>query len=441
MTLSDAMLPSSTSEFGQHLREMALRWKVLASITLLVGLGVFLVRLNSPEVYQSTAVLQVKLPDRIIDDGKTTEFRTKSLAELASVPSVIGAAGRSAGIEGSVEDIGDRIDVGVRDTPGFLEVNATGPVPGDATRLAQAMADRLAMVGTTDEQGVTAEVIVDASDADEPRSPRPVGIGVLAAMVTLLIAGESVVVVRKLQGWLSPVDTTAEVQRMIGVPALDLRLEGSTSGSPLPFFASHLADREVITVLQVGGHATADPAAIVASTAAMVKEQVLLVDMDLFDPALHEVFGHPRAPGLAEVLSGQGSLRQVAKRASAANPVAVVSAGAFQSELLGPARVVAIHRLINASASDHTVLSVTARSSLFDALVVASRFGDAVVLAVDPLVVKAATIRSVAAQIGSLGGRLAAILLYSETARVPAPSPGSRRLQPTVRSEPIQDIA
>lgn len=438
MTASDAVLPSSGSEFGRHLREMALHWKLLATITALVGFGVFVFRLAGPEVYQSTAVVQVKLPEGVVDDGQTTEFRTESLAELASVPSVISAAATSAGEEGSVEDISDRVDIGVRDTPGFLEVTATGPAAGDATRLAQAMADRLAEVGTTDGRGVTAEVIVDASDVDEPLSPRPVQDGLLAAVVTLLVAAESVVVYRKLRGLLHPIDTAVELQRMIGAPTLDVRLEDSTGGNPLPFFASHLADQHVITVLQVGDHGTADPAALVASTAAMLNEHVLLVDMDLFDPALHDHFGHPRSPGLTEVLSGHGSLRQVARRASDTNPVAVLSAGAFQSELVGSTRVVAIHRAIAATASDHTVLSVTARSSLFDALLVASRFGDAVVLAVDPSVVKAASIRSIAASVGSVGARLAAVLLFSE--HTSAPSRG-RRTTPWARSELTQDAA
>ncbi|MGI9616564.1 MAG: hypothetical protein ACR2QO_26845, partial [Acidimicrobiales bacterium] len=259
MTASDAMLPSSGSEFGRHLREMALRWKLLATVTVLVGVGVFIFRLAGPEVYQSNAVVQVKLPDSVIDDGQTTGFRTESLAELASVPTVISAAARSAGVEGSVEDIGDRIDVGVRDTPGFLEVSATGPTAGDATRLAQAMADRLAEVGTDAGQGVTAEVIVDATDSDEPLSPSPLRDGVLAAIVALLITGESTVVFRKLRGWLHPIDTAAEVQRMIGAPVLDMRLEDSSGGNPLPFFASHLADQHIITILQIGENATADP--------------------------------------------------------------------------------------------------------------------------------------------------------------------------------------
>ena len=439
MTASDAMLPSNRSDFGRHLREMALHWRLLATISVLVGVAVFSFRLAGPEVYQSTAVIQVKLPESVIDDGQTTEFRTESLAELASVPSVISAAARSAGVEGSVEDVGDRIDIGVRDTPGFLEVAATGPVASDATRLAQAMADRLAEVGTTEGQGVVAEVIVDATDADEPLSPRPIQDGVLAAIVALLIAAESVVVARKLRGWLPPIDTAAEVQRLIGAPTFDTRLEESAGGNPLPFFASHLADQHVIAILQIGGDGTADPAVFVASTAAMLKEHVLLVDMDLFDPALHDYFGQPRSPGVTEVLRGEGSLREVARRVSDANPVAVLSAGAFQSDLVGSARVVAIHRVIAASANDHTVLSVTARSSLFDALVVASRFGDAVVLAIDPSVVKAATLRSVAAAVGAVGARLAAIVLYAEKAS--APPRGPRWPGTRADSKPTEGIA
>ncbi len=414
MTTTDSMQPSSSSEFGRHLQEMGRRWKLLAAVTVLVGLGVFVFRAAGPEVYQSTAVLQLRLPADVIDDGQTTEFRTESLAELATVPSVVAAAAQTAGVDGSVEEVEGRIDIGVRDTPGFLEVTATAPQAAEATSLAQAMAERLAVVGTVDQSGVTTEVVVDATDASGPVSPRPVQEGLLAAVVALLIAGESVVVIRKLRGRLSPIDTAAELERTLGTATLDVRRGHSAIGNPLPFFASHLADQQVITVLQFGGRATAEPATLVASTAAGLKQQVMLVDLDLFDPVLHDHFGHPRSPGLAEVLAGGQSLRQVARRASDANPAAVVSAGTFRSDLIGVDRVMATHRVISSSASDHAVLSITARSSLFDALVVASRFGDAVVLAVDPSSVKAASIRSVAAAVASVGARLAAIMLYSE---------------------------
>jgi capsular polysaccharide biosynthesis protein len=414
MSTGDGMLPSSGSEFGRHIREMALQWRVLVAAAAVVGLGVFVVRTITPEIYESTAVVQLRLPEDVVDDGTTTEFRTESLAELATVPSVVRSAAQTAGVEGSVGEISNRINVGVRDTPGFLEVTATGPEAAEATKLAQAMAERLTVVGTTEESGVTTEVIVDASDADAPVSPHPFREGALAALVALLVAGEGVVVVRKLRGRLSPVDTAAELERTTGTPTLDTRRDLSSDGNPLPFFASYLADQDVITVFQFGGRATARPARIMASTAAKVKQRVTLIDLDLFDPVLHDLLDHPKNPGLAEVLSGEETLRDVVRRSTENDPVGVVTAGSFRSDLIGVERVIAAHRLITSSTIDHAVLSITSNSSLFDALVVASRFSEAVVLAVDPDEVKGSSVESVVAAIASVGGRLAAIMLYSE---------------------------
>ena len=400
-------------EFGRHLREMARMWKLIAGVTLSVGFTVLIIRAAGPEVFTSTSVLQVQLPDDVFDDGENTQFRTESLAELATAPSFLNDAIRISELDISVTEADRRVEIGLRNTPGFLEVTASGPSAEDAAGLTRALAARLAVEGTDQDSGVVTEVVVVAREPDEPISPRPLREGILAAIIAMLLTGESVVILRKLRGRVSPIDPAPVLERAIGVPTLDLRGQRAQDGRLLPYFAANLAQRPVITVIQRGGQATAGPASQLASAASGLSRRVLLIDADLAQPVLHKWFGHPQAPGLAEVLSGQQTLRGVVRRASDTNPAAVLSAGSYQADLAGVDRVLATHEVVAVSGADCALLSTTSGSSLDDALLVAHHFGEAVVLAVDPALMKEAEIRNLAARCKSVGARLVGVVLYT----------------------------
>lgn len=390
------------------------RWPVVLAATIVVGLAVFAYRSTVDDVYQSTAVLQLKLPESIVDDGTTTEFRTQSLAELATASPVLLDAAEEAEVEGSYQEIAGRVTLGLRDTPGFLEVTATASNPAEAARLAQALADRLVLETSTPDSGVTTEVVGQASIPDAPIAPHPTQEAVLAALISALVAGESIVVVRKLRGLFSPVDTAPELERTMVVPTVDTRRDSSSEGRLLPFFASHLSDMKVITVIQLGDDATTVPAALVANTAAGLKRRVLLVDLELFDPELQDTFGRTVRPELADVLNGRQSLDEVVRPAADTPNVQVLNARAYQSDLVGLIRDASFKRLIASSSFDYAVLSIPARGSVVNALLAARRFGDAVAVAFDPDKTGKSTVRSMVAGVGAVGAHLAAILLYSE---------------------------
>jgi capsular polysaccharide biosynthesis protein len=384
---------------------------VLAA-TILVGVGVFLYRSTSPSVYESTAVIRVKLPATIVDDGPTTLFRTQSLAELATARSVVSRAAAEAQIGGSFDELSGRIDVGLRDTPGFLEVTATGSRPDDAANLAQAIVDQLIIEG--ERLGVTTDIVGAASVPDAPVAPNPLQEGVLAAIVAGLLTGESIVVVRKLRGRLSPIDTAPELERTIAVPTVDIREGSRSDGNLLPFFASHLADEKVITVIQMGDSNTTLPASMVAETASGLRRRVLLVDLELFEPEIQDSFGRPMRPELADVLTGRQTLEGAVRPAAKPESVDVLNARAFQSDLVGAERDASFKRLIAASTYDYAVLSVTASASVFNAMLAARRFGDAVVIAFDPAKTGRAPVRSMVTGVEAVGAHLAAILLFSD---------------------------
>ncbi len=384
----------------------------MLAATILAGVGVFLYRSTVPSVYESTAVMRVKLPATIIDDGPTTLFRTQSLAELATARSVVSKAAAEAQIDGSFDELSGRIAVGLRDTPGFLEVTATGSRPDDAANLAQAIVDQLIVEG--ERLGVTTDVVGVASVPDAPVAPNPLQEGVLAAIIAGLLTGESIVVVRKLRGRLSPIDTAPELERTIAVPTVDIRQGSRSDGNLLPFFASHLADEKVITVIQMGDSNTTLPASMVAETASGLRRRVLLVDLELFEPEIQDSFGRPMRPELADVLTGRQTLEGAVRPAAKPESVDVLNARAFQSDLVGAERDASFKRLIAASTYDYAVLSVTASASVFNAMLAARRFGDAVVIAFDPAKTGRAPVRSMVTGVEAVGAHLAAILLFSD---------------------------
>ena len=79
-------------------------------------------------------------------------------------------------------------------------------------------------------------------------------------------------------------------------------------------------------------------AANYAVVAALVHRPVLLIDADLRNPSLHELFDRPRAPGLVDVLRDQLDLGQVAHTFPSLGGLQVLTAG---SPLSNPGDVAA----------------------------------------------------------------------------------------------------
>jgi len=100
-------------------------------------------------------------------------------------------------------------------------------------------------------------------------------------------------------------------------------------------------------------------------------ERLLLVDANLRNPVLHELFAVGKNHGMAELLSGQETLQQVIKPTHVANLSLVTAGSQLQnpSALFEPGKTDAIVRLTKAEAD----------WVLFDAPVI-SAFNDAIVL-------------------------------------------------------------
>ena len=109
--------------------------------------------------------------------------------------------------------------------------------------------------------------------------------------------------------------------------------------------------------------------------------RVLLVDADLRNPSVHEVFAVRRDPGLSSVLAGVATPEEVIASAEALPELAVLTAGApatFPAEMLGSTRMMSLLQQLRGS-YDHIVVDTPPASVFSDAIAV-SALADATLL-------------------------------------------------------------
>ncbi len=87
---------------------------------------------------------------------------------------------------------------------------------------------------------------------------------------------------------------------------------------------NHIQKQQPLRSLVVTSPSPAEGKSFTASNLAIAEAQlagqvVLLADFDLRRPVLHDLFGIPRAPGLADYLQGQAELEQILWRAKGSN--------------------------------------------------------------------------------------------------------------------------
>ncbi len=422
-----SLATANRSEFADHLTEMRHHWKAITVATLVAALGVFVWRSTVPETFSSATTVRLAINADRNDDGSVTRFQAQSLAELARTPPVVEQAIERSGFELSVDETVDRVAVELRDTPGFLEVAAEGASPEEAKALADAMADSMVDLVANDPSLVNVATLTVSAPAPLPTgpvSPRPLAEAILAGLIVSLITAEGLIAWRKLRGRLSPVTPAAEVERLLGVPTLHLADAGNTAAAAdhaaaLPFVVQHLTDLPVVTVMQRGAEADASAAALLGRLMSGIHRRVLLVDIDLGRPVLHEAVGAALSPGLAEVLTGDQKLGKVLQRSDDGGRAAVVSAGATRPDgVTGRRRLVETSDLVRSAQADRVILSATQNSSYDDALTAVHVFGDTVVLAIDRSTTTR-ELRRIADDIRGSRGNLAAVVVTDRSAQAP----------------------
>jgi polysaccharide biosynthesis transport protein len=107
--------------------------------------------------------------------------------------------------------------------------------------------------------------------------------------------------------------------------------------SNLQFAAHDSPLRTVLIASSISGEGKSLTSANLAIAFAMDGRRVILVDTDLRKPTLHELFGLPQSPGVSDLLSGDGTLRQCVRQTSLPT-LCVVTAGDLKgnpAEMIG----------------------------------------------------------------------------------------------------------
>ena len=446
----------------EHLRIVSRYRRVIAAVSLGLAALVYLAQSAQTPTYAALATVRFVVPDVTIAGAAARE--SADLVALTYVETATGPtwAQRVVAAGGAVDpnDVASRVAVAQQVTPGFLSVSASGPSAAGATSLANAAAVALVSLMRDDQQGavqrgteplaaqladVTAQLAAPGLDdtakrslADRravlqqaiaeriqltkvivldplpavppsaPTSPRPLRNALAALFASAVLTIEGLALYRYVRGLLPLGDVEGSVQRLLGdVPVVAIDADDPSRSSAIaPFVLEHLRGRRTIAVLQRGGRPDTTAATQIADAIARTGARVLLADTDVRAPMLHRQVGMPLSPGLVEVTSGEGTLGHSVRYLPAAiGGVAVLSAGELADGtphgVLGDDRVRA---LLQRSGADNAVLVSTSAVPLDDALFVAHRFPDAVVLAVDAERTQRREIAEAARAVRAVGG-------------------------------------
>ena len=451
-----------------HLRVLN-RYRVpIALIAALVALAVYGMQARTPATYQASTVVRFIVPEVATSGGSardSAQLLAGTYVETSSAPAFAERVKQSAPGAFTVSQVQARLRVAEKAVPGFLAVTATGPSGKEAAALADAGAATLAATIGEDQQRVVdkaldplrAEVVqldaqlakTDLSEATRrsledqrgaaqrtiadrqeslrasvvgpdpapvpstPVAPHPTRAASVAFIIAIVLASEGFVLARYLRGSLSLGDPAGDLERIVGVPSLELGAIGRRrpAGAILPFVLQHLSGRPVISVVQRNGAPTALPATEIADALARIGTRVLLVDADVRTPVLHDEIGVPLSPGLVEVTTGAHRLNKSVHLSPTGSGAVVLSAGAIADR--SPVSVLGnggVTSLVRGAGADTAVILTSSAAPLEDALLVVHQFPDAVVVAVDIDRARRSAIVETVRTVRSIGGNVVGTL-------------------------------
>ncbi len=407
------------SEFAVHLAEMRRRWPLVALSALAVAAFVGGYRSGIDPTYEASTTVRLTTAgataaDPPSADAESVEFLSETYAELAATDAVAGTVAQrlttpSDPLDGA--DVADRLDISVKPTPGFIDIEATDDDPDRAAALAATTADVLAELVATDTSGTSTVTVVDqAEPPSDPTGPRPLTEAILAGLVAAIIAAEASVLLPRLRGRLSPVAPAQDVARLLGVPVLDVSQPGRAS-SPVGWFLEHLGPHPIITIAE-RGDGPDSAVATLGHVAGALRRRVLIVDGNRAPSRLPGILGVSNQPGMAEVLDGTAELRSVVQPATSGLRAAVLAAGRVDTErAVDDDRVASARRVVATAGADHAIVVSGPATTADDLAIVVHTFPDAVVASFSPREMTRRQVRRLAAEIERAGGHLVGVVL------------------------------
>lgn len=317
-------------------------WKIIAVLAVvgLVAGGIF--SLVTTSKYEATAQLYVSIPtsDSATELNQAATYLSrelKSYATVASSPYVLGPMIEDTGLNRSVSDVSDMVEVTNPTATSIIQINATAESPAEAQEIANGVADQLikGVASLSPEVAnrtgaVRAEVL---SRAQQPTKPSGIPslvypaaglvlgalLGVVLAFVldSLIRRPRTLHELRSVQG-ASLTATVPRLKQLSDALSFDpAAIEQSGAAQPSPYVTtlrSRLQQRHAQVLPQVDGCATfvvtgshtgdgtSTVALELARSFAALGSRVALLDAHLSDRGLTNLLAQQDRPGVSDLL-------------------------------------------------------------------------------------------------------------------------------------------
>ena len=324
---------------SQFLSVLERRWRVAIAVPLLVIAGAIAFLLNTSPIYQASATLFVStrvspgdLNQQLLQGGNFTAERVKSYTSIATSPTVLQPVIDRLSLDESSADLARNVVAEVPIDTVVINISVTALQAEDASRIANAVAEQLAVVIEDIERPagimaspVKATLITPAASPTNPIFPRVVLTLFVATIGGLLLGVGFALIWERLD---TRVRNRSDLSRHTDIPVLgevafqrdsSLTVQGTALQGNVPGVLDSIDQLRVnLQFSAVDGNirsilfASGSPAEGKTSTSSAVAVamadaglRTCLVDADLRRPKIAERFGLPNELGLSSVIIGK----------------------------------------------------------------------------------------------------------------------------------------
>jgi polysaccharide biosynthesis transport protein len=445
-------------------------WRAVTALILLgclAAAGAYLA--VAPRKYQATTTVFFSLNGSVsiseLAQGTTyTQEVVKSYSQAATLPVVLDPVTQNLGLPESSRDLAKLVTVETQPDSVIATITVTYRSPETAARIADSIADQLAVIvptltpaGTKVSAPIRVTTLAQAEVPAGPSSPHvPVVVGA-AVVGGLLLAVAAAILLDLMTSPLLTQDVLTGAGPLLARIPLDRRTRSllATSGDRQSLRAKSFrtlranmwnteggAGRGTVVVMSYGpGDGRTSVACNLAVAVMQAFRNVLIIDADVRKPSVASVFGLPDTHGLAEVLVGdvtlEGAVQQWegpgwwAEQGWRTPPLHVLTAGKRIAEVGEILSWPAMTKLITSVGDkyDLVVVDVPPLSATADAALVAAH-ADSALLVVDARRTREREFSETVQAIHLAGGEVLGVVL--NRAKAPGTSWFSRRPRPRI---------